>query len=75
MSDSDKNQATEDAHYSGHDLHIRDKNGEVTSNIWERDIRKRLDIPDLELPSNLGSGTEIENDIEQTDETSLLGSK
>ena len=55
MSDSDIEQILSDAQQSGQDLHIKDTNGKVTYNTFEKRIES-----DLELASNLSSSTQTE---------------
>ena len=63
MSDYDIQQAIKKAHYSGLELHIKDKNGKVLSNNCESERETRLDLLYIELASNLSSSTEIEKEL------------
>ena len=66
MSDSDIEQRITDTQQSGQDLHIKDTNGKVTYNTFEKRIES-----DLELASNLSSSTEVGKEIENIEETNL----
>ena len=55
MSNSDIEQLIRDTQQSGQDLHIKDTNGIVTYNTFEKGIES-----DLELASSLSSSTETE---------------
>ena len=65
MSESDIEQVINDTQQSGQDLHIKDINGKVSNTIDS----------DLELASNFSSGTEIDKDLENVQETNLRRSK
>ena len=65
MSDFIISRAIVDAQSAGHEHHIRDKNGRVTSIIVEKGDEARLDLSDLELASNLGCSTEIRKQLEK----------
>ena len=76
MSDSDKDQTKRDSTQSGQEIQIRDSSGKVT--IFNNNKREnKLDLSELELASNLSSGTEIhrEKDIEQLENANLRRSK
>ena len=70
MSESDIEQIIEDTQESGQELHIRDHNGKVTYDTFDK-----IEESDLELASNLSSSTEIEKDLEKTEENNLRRSK
>ena len=65
ISASDIERVINDTQQSGQDLHIKDINGKVSSTIDS----------DLELASNLSSITEIDKNLEITQETNLRRSK
>ena len=65
MSESDIDQVINDTQQSGQDLHMKDINGKVFNTIDS----------DLELASNLSSSTEIDKELENTQETNLRRSK
>ena len=58
MSGYDINHVIQDTQYSGNEIHIRDKNYEVTTNICEKKREMRLDLSDLELANTLCSSPE-----------------
>ena len=58
MSCYDINHVIQDTQYSGNEIHIRDKNCEVTTNICEKKREMRLDLSDLELANTLWSSPE-----------------
>ena len=70
MSDSDIEQIISDTQQSGQGIHIRDINGKVPHDTFEKGNES-----DLELASNLSSSTEIENEIENIKKTNLRQSK
>ena len=74
MSDSDINQAIEDVHYLGHELHIRDKRGRLISNIFEIE-RNYTRFFRFRISTQPHSSTEIEKDMEHIEETSHCRSK
>ena len=65
MSDSDVEQIISDTQQSGQDLHIKDTNGKVTYNTFEKRIES-----DLKLANNLSSSADIKK-IENIEETNL----
>ena len=74
MSESDIDQTIKDSLQSGQEIHIRDNSGKVTFYNNEK-TENKLDMSELELASNLSSSTEIENDVEQLENTNLRRSK
>ena len=59
MSECDIDQAISDAQHSGHELHMSDKIGKVSSIIVEKGGGTRLELSDLELVNNLNFSTEM----------------
>ena len=74
MSEFDIDQTIKDSTQSGQEIQIRDNSGKVTFYNNEK-TENKLDISELELASNLRSSTEIENDLEQLENTNLRRSK
>ena len=74
MSEFDIDQTIEDSTQSGQEIQIRDNSGKVTSYNNEK-TENKLNISEIELASNLSSSTEIENDLEQLENTNLRRSK
>ena len=70
MSESDIEQIIENTQESGQELHIRDNSGKVTYDTFDK-----KEESDLELASNLSSSTEIEKELEKTEENNLRRSK
>ena len=70
MSESDIEQIIENTQKSGQELNIRDHNGKVTYDTFDK-----IEESDLELASNLSSSTEIEKELEKTEENNLRRSK
>ena len=63
-------QIISDTQQSGQDIHIKDTNGKVTYNTFQKGNESHL-----ELPSNLSSSTAIEKEIENIEKTNLRQSK
>ena len=74
MSEFDIDQTIKYSTQSGQEIQIRDNSGKVTFYNNEK-TENKLDISELELASNLSSSTEIENDLEQLENTNLRRSK
>ena len=74
MSEFDIDQTIKDSTQSGQEIQIRDNSGKVTFYNNEK-TENKLDTSELELVSNLSSSTEIENDLEQLENTNLRRSK
>ena len=74
MSEFDIDQTIKDSTQSGQEIQIRDDSGKVTFYNNEK-TENKLDTSELELVSNLSSSTEIENDLEQLENTNLRRSK
>ena len=70
MSASDIEQIIKDTQNSGQELYIKDHNGKVTYDTFDK-----IEESDLELASNLSSSTEIEKELEKTEENNLRRSK
>ena len=74
MSEFDIEQTIKDSLQSGQEIQIRDNSGKVTFYTIEK-TENKLDMSELELASNSSSSTEIENDVEQLENTNLRRSK
>ena len=75
MSEFDIDQTIKDSTQSGQEIQIRDNSGKVTFYNNKEKTENKLDTSELELVSNLSSSTEIENDLEQLENTNLRRSK
>ena len=74
MSEFDIDQTIKDSTQAGQEIQIRDDSSKVTFYNNEK-TENKLDTSELELVSNLSSSTEIENDLEQLENTNLRRSK